>query len=126
MIIYNCEQVTFKLAKPEEERMVICFDLSGFSLRCMDYEVMKLLIDILSYNYPDTLEVAHVINAPFIFWACWAVMKPWLDPVTAAKVTFINKDKLSEHFSSDVLQVRTPYGGAGIDPGSVGPTSHSS
>lgn len=105
VIIYTLEKLIFEMANPQEERMVICFDLSGFSLRCMDYEVLKMLIDILAFNYPETLDGAYVINAPFIFWACWAVMKPWLDPVTASKVEFVNKDKLSNHFSSDVLAV---------------------
>lgn len=37
----------------------------------MDYEVLKLLIDILGYNYPETLQTAYVVYAPFLFWACW-------------------------------------------------------
>ena len=37
----------------------------------MDYDVVKLLIDILQFNYPETLLTAYVMNAPFLFWACW-------------------------------------------------------
>ena len=89
----------------------------------MDYEVVKLLIDILQFNYPETLLTAYVMNAPFLFWACWvqddliliilllniiyhsfflffyfifsqAIIKLWLDPVTAKKVSFIKGHEL--------------------------------
>lgn len=97
LIIYLIEN-TLKLAKPNEERLLICFDLSGFSYSCMDYDAVKLLVNILQFNYPDILEVALVINAPFIFYACWAIIRPWLDPVTASKVNFTNKEDLSKYF----------------------------
>ncbi len=102
LIIYTLEGL-LKRTKPDEERMVICFDLSEFSFTCMDYEVLKLLVNILQYNYPETLNVALVINSPFIFSACWAIIRPWLDPVTAAKAHFIRKDQLLEYFEPSSL-----------------------
>ncbi len=104
LIIYTLEGI-LKHTKPEEERIVICFDLSEFSYSCMDYEVLKLLVNILQFNYPETLSVALVINAPFFFSACWAVIRPWLDPVTAAKALFIKKEQLSEYFDDSVIPV---------------------
>lgn len=56
---------------------------------CMDYDAVKLIVNILQYNYPETLSVALILNAPMLFSACWAVIKPWLDPVTAAKCVFV-------------------------------------
>jgi len=97
LLIIHTLELLLKRAKPDEERIMICFDLSGFKMSCMDYDVVKLLIGILDFNYPETLSICLIINAPFIFYACWAVIRPWLDPVTAAKVMFINANKLSEH-----------------------------
>ena len=88
-IIYTLE-TAIQQTLPHEEKMIIVFDLTGFTLQCMDYEVLKMLIDILQYNYPETLGTAYVVNSPFLFWACWAIIKPWLDPVTAAKAQFVN------------------------------------
>ena len=65
----------------------------------MDYEAVKLLIEILQYNYPDTLDTALIINAPMLFSACWMVIKPWLDPVTAAKCKFIKKSELKDYIN---------------------------
>jgi hypothetical protein len=98
LIIYTMETI-IKRTKPDEERMLICFDLTDFRMSCMDYEMVKLLISILEFNYPETLSSALIINAPFIFYACWAVIRPWLDPVTAAKVAFVSGDKLFEHIT---------------------------
>ena len=29
-----------------------------------------------------------------LYQACWAIIRPWLDPVTAAKAQFINLDQI--------------------------------
>lgn len=94
-IIYTLETV-LKNARPDDERMCIVFDLSGFGMYCMDYEAVKLLISILQFNYPETLSVAYIVNSPMLFTACWAVIKPWLDPVTAAKCRFAKVAQLEE------------------------------
>jgi uncharacterized protein YeeX (DUF496 family) len=102
LIIYTLED-TLKKSRPHEERILICFDLSGFSLSCMDYDAVKLLVEILQFNYPETLEAGIVINAPFIFWACWAIIRPWLDPVTVSKVNFAKKEELPKFFPPETL-----------------------
>lgn len=95
--IYVLESLR-KMSKPEEERFVVCLDLGKFTLRCMDYEVVKQQIHILQSHYPDTLESCYIIDSPFIFAACWRIIRPWLDPVTANKVQFIKKAELAKHF----------------------------
>ena len=92
-----------KSAKPEEERFVAVVDLGSFTMKCMDYEVVKHQIAILQTHYPDTVESIYITDAPMIFSACWLIIKPWLDPVTANKVQFIKSSKLSEYFDSDVI-----------------------
>lgn len=101
-IIFTLEKA-LALTKPDEEKMDIVFDLNGFNKKCMDYDVVKLLINILGFNYPETLQVAYVVNAPFIFWACWVIIKPWLDPITAAKVKIVKKEELLNIISYDQL-----------------------
>lgn len=65
-IIYTLEMAMNK-AKKEEEQILILFDLSQFSLSCMDYEVVKMLVNILQFNYPDVLSKAIIVNSPLIF-----------------------------------------------------------
>jgi CRAL/TRIO domain len=49
-IIYSLEKALCRTL-PTEEKIIIVFDLTNFSLRCMDYEVLKMLIDILGNHY---------------------------------------------------------------------------
>lgn len=101
-IIYNLE-TALKQAVPNEQRIIVIFDLSGFSLQCMDYEALKLLIDILQTQYPEILGVAYVVNAPWIFNACWSVISMWLDPVTKAKVSFVDETHIREIMSGSEI-----------------------
>lgn len=99
-IIYSLETLV-KRSKPEEEMFTIVFDLGRFSMRCMDFEVVKHLLNILQTNYPDTLEKLYIVDSPMIFSACWAVIKPWIDPVTANKVSFIKKAQLTQYIDEE-------------------------
>ena len=111
-IIWTIEQALAANKIDQDERMVLVFDLSHFGLACMDYEVVKLLVDILQINFPDVLEVAYIVNGPFIFNACWAIIKPWLDPVTVDKVCFCDTDH---------LYTSLPEGSVVPDFGAAGP-----
>ena len=92
--IFQLERA-LKLTEKDEEKLIILFDLSGFTMQCMDYEILKLLVKILQYNYPETLFRAYVIDAPFMFSMCWAIIKPWLDPVTARKAEFKSVEEMN-------------------------------
>lgn len=109
-------ETAMKLTRPTEEKLVIVFDLSGFTLQCMDYDVVKLLVSILQYNYPEVLQVALIVNAPILFSACWMVIRPWLDPVTAAKALFIKKSQLHTYIDHSELapDMRTPEEGSEV------------
>jgi len=102
LIMYSLERLISQ-ALPNEEKFIICFDLSRFSLRCMDFEVVKVLVSILQQNYPDTLEKLCVMDAPMIFSACWAVIRPWLDPVTSNKVQFVRRADLADFIDATTI-----------------------
>jgi len=62
--------------------------------------------------YPERLGRLYVINAPWIFPVIYNICKPWLDPVTRAKITVLKSDfktKLAEDFDLD--QLPSEYGG---------------
>ena len=97
-IIYLLEEAV-KKSVPTEQRINVIFDLTGFSFQCMDYEAVKLLVSILQTQYPEILGIAYVVNAPWVFNACWAIIRLWLDPVTQAKVSFVDDDHIREIMS---------------------------
>ena len=94
-IIYSLEEA-LKAADPREERLNMVFDLHEFSLSCMDYEGVQMIIQILGHNYPETLQRAYIVNHPVLFSACWFVISPWLDETTRAKVVFTSPEELRQ------------------------------
>lgn len=111
-IIYVLE-CAIKQSRPEDEKIVLLFDLSKFGLACMDYDAVKLIVDVLQYNYPETLGMALIVGAPMLFSACWAVIKPWLDPVTAAKCVFVKSHQLTDHIDLDQIATEVGDGSGG-------------
>ena len=106
-IIYTFETL-IKKTNPEEEKTVFVFDLSKFSFKCMDLEITKMLVSVLQMQYPETLDVAYMLDAPWIFQTFWSIVKPWLDPATAAKVQFCPSKDLEKYISAD--NIPTEFG----------------
>jgi hypothetical protein len=50
---------------------------------------MQAEIHILERYYPESMGITLVINAPFVFWGCWQIIKPWIDPVAREKVRIL-------------------------------------
>ena len=98
-------------AVPQEEKIVIILDLKGFTMTNMDFEGTKLLIDLLQKKFPENLGNLHILNSPFIFQACWKIIKPWIDKRTAKKVCFVNTEQLNEYVDISTLpeEVKKEY-----------------
>ena len=52
----------------------------------------KMFNKYFSEIYPETTQRMIIINAPFIFTALWSVIKIFINPVTARKVSIVGKD----------------------------------
>jgi len=88
-------------------------DLRGmtWSVRCF-FPYFKDLSVIDEANYPETMGLTFVINAPTIFSYVWKIVKPWLDPFTASKVR-IHSDVPTKDLLEciDADQLPSIYGG---------------
>lgn len=83
-------------------------DLQGVSLtnfyRVKDYVMAAASIG--QDRYPETMGKFYIINAPWAFSSVWGLIKPWLDPVTVAKIDILGssyKDKLLEQIPKENL-----------------------
>jgi len=74
--------------------------------------ILKQIIAIDEANYPEILKRYYLINAPRFFQVLWAVVKPWLDPRTLAKIR-ITSGVPAKELSKDVPMDQIPevYGG---------------
>ncbi|XP_028158038.1 uncharacterized protein LOC135073189 [Ostrinia nubilalis] len=103
-IVYCLEDASKRCFEEVVDNLCIVFDLNNFTLSCMDYQVLKNLIWLLSRHYPERLGVCLIINAPTFFSGCWAVIKGWLDENTAGKVTFVSSEMdLCRYLIPDIL-----------------------
>lgn len=73
------------------ETFCTILDLGGVSLsnfyHVKDY--ISAAASIGQLRYPETLGKFYIINASWAFSAIWAMIKPWLDEATAAKVEIV-------------------------------------
>ena len=73
------------------ETFCTILDLGSVSLsnfyRVKDY--VSAAASIGQDRYPETMGKFYIINASWAFSAVWAIIRPWLDEVTAAKVEIV-------------------------------------
>jgi len=103
-----------RLLKPPQEKVTLIFDMTDFGLKNMDYAVIKMLLECFQKYYPESLAHALILNSPWLFWGCWSIIKPWIDPITASKVIFVNNKQLVEYIPLENLLVE--YGGPDKEP----------
>uniref|UniRef100_A0A7S4UD49 CRAL-TRIO domain-containing protein n=1 Tax=Guillardia theta TaxID=55529 RepID=A0A7S4UD49_GUITH len=74
----------------------LCVDLTNMSmnmLRGKKRQVLQKIFHIGSTYYPESMWKIYLVNSPLIFRAIWAIIKPWLHPVTLSKIQIIGSAK---------------------------------
>ncbi|CAE6532270.1 unnamed protein product [Rhizoctonia solani] len=95
-------------------------DLSGVGLSSF-YQVKDYVMQASAIGqnyYPETMGKFYIINAPYLFSGVWALVKPWLDEVTVAKIAILGggyKDTLLQQIPVENLPA--DFGGACKCPG---------
>jgi hypothetical protein len=51
--------------------------------------LLKLAANVSGDNYPENMGALYVVNTPFVFSACWSVVKGFLDERTVLKIKII-------------------------------------
>jgi len=98
------------------ERFIVIFDMQDWKLsHALQMRKIKCLLDTLQDHYPERLEAVLIMRAPAIFGAAWSTIKRLLDPVTAAKVRFVDSGPEAEAAAHKAVGswqvVPTRYGG---------------
>ncbi|CAL5867032.1 uncharacterized protein PFLUO_LOCUS1244 [Penicillium psychrofluorescens] len=86
--IVHTIETTRILVTPPVETGGIVFDMTGFGLSNMEYSPVKFIIKCFEANYPESLGILLIHNAPWIFSGFWKIIHGWMDPVVASKVHF--------------------------------------
>lgn len=107
--LYSIESARLFLKYPVE-KVSIVFDLRNLGLKNLDLDIVRFMIDTLQSFYPECLGRIYIVDAPFIFKGAWAIIKPLLDSVVAAKIKFVSISSLKEHIDDESLLQN--YGGS--------------
>lgn len=100
----NQETACAKCFEEVTDNLCIVFDLAEFSTSCMDHQLVKNIIWLLSKHYPERLGVCLILNSPTIFSTIWPVIRGWLDENTSKKVVFVNSEMdLCNYLIPDIL-----------------------
>ncbi|KAI8813339.1 CRAL-TRIO domain-containing protein [Cladochytrium replicatum] len=90
-----------QLLRPPVTSATLIFDMANFGLTNMDYNYVSFLLQTMEAHYPESLGAALILNAPWIFTGCWQIIRPWLDPVVASKVHFIQTSDLPKFIDEE-------------------------
>ena len=114
LMMARMEEASATLGRRVDQQIVV-LDMAGLSFwpNAAGLRIFKRIIKIDASFYPETLRVQYIVNAPFIFSAIWAVVRPWLDPVTAAKVRIVGHSGTASALLEriDASQLPAEYGG---------------
>jgi hypothetical protein len=62
-------------------------DMTGLKLSALNQmKILTAISTVDDLNYPEKAETYYIVNAPYIFSACWKVVKPLLQERTRKKV----------------------------------------
>ncbi|KAM0063729.1 putative CRAL-TRIO lipid binding domain, CRAL/TRIO domain, CRAL/TRIO domain superfamily [Helianthus debilis subsp. tardiflorus] len=82
-------------------------DMTGLTIsQLSQLKLLTVISSIDDLNYPEMTDIYYIVNAPFIFSACWKVVKPLLQERTRKKVQVLSgcgKDELLKIMDYDSL-----------------------
>lgn len=100
----HCIEASHLCLNENQETAAVIFDLYQFGLHNMDYHVVKFILHCFEAHYPESLGFVYIHRAPWVFSTVWQVIKGWIDPVVAAKISFTKGEKdLLQSISSEQL-----------------------
>jgi len=94
-LVYNLERVVSNMKANGDgvEKLALIIDYEGFSIfNAPPMNTSMETLSILQNHYPERLHKAYFIRPPWIFSTFWAMISPFVDPVTKAKMCFLPDD----------------------------------
>eukprot|EP00056_Hartaetosiga_gracilis_P001113 m.42324 g.42324 ORF g.42324 m.42324 type:complete len:325 (-) comp10503_c1_seq1:63-1037(-) len=85
-------------SKRNEQRYkyILIVDLKGTGMGILGGKkrgMLQKIFNVGADNFPESIWKIFVVNTPFIFRTVWSVVKPWIDPITQAKINLHGSTK---------------------------------
>ena len=77
-------------------------DLKALKLKDYDISFIKILIEILQNDYPDSLGKMILINVPFFIKSIYPIIKNFLDRGCQTKIFIENKKNKTVQYTNNI------------------------
>ena len=119
-LVYQIERTIAATEKNGHEKMVLILDFENWSIKqAPPMHVTKETIHILQECYVERMKRVYMTNAPVMFRTFWAMVKPFIDPVTKEKIVFCSgrnaRGVMEEQFDLSVME-KSAYGTENLKP----------
>ncbi|KAF9104466.1 hypothetical protein BGX29_001836 [Mortierella sp. GBA35] len=92
-VVYHLE-IALALMPEGVENLCIIIDFAGSSMtKNPGVAVAREIINVLGSHYPERLGKGYIIHAPWFFFPFFKLISPFIDPVTKAKINFVDMKK---------------------------------
>ncbi|XP_059067006.1 uncharacterized protein LOC131075952 isoform X1 [Cryptomeria japonica] len=112
LVVYGFDKICACLPS-EQEKFTIIADLEGWGYKNTDIRAYLAALEIMQNFYPERLGKVLMIHVPYLFWAAWKIVYPFIDNVTKKKIIFVEDKHLKETLLSEIDESQVPeiYGG---------------
>lgn len=101
-------------------------DMTGLKLSALNrIKILTMISTVDDLNYPEKTETYYIVNAPYVFSACWKVVKPLLQERTRRKIQVLQgcgREELLKVMDYDVLPHFSRQEGSGSSKHNIGKT----
>nr|GME05487.1 random slug protein 5-like [Ipomoea batatas] len=111
-VVFALDKVCARLLAGNEEFMTI-LDLQGYGYSNSDARGYIGVLSILQDYYPERLGKCLIIHVPYVFWALYKIMYPFINNNTRNKIMFVDNRVLTSTLLEFIDERQLPdlYGG---------------
>eukprot|EP00051_Salpingoeca_urceolata_P015613 m.203321 g.203321 ORF g.203321 m.203321 type:complete len:367 (-) comp18453_c0_seq2:2387-3487(-) len=108
--------------KPRRYKHILICNLKGVGLSIVSGKkraIMQRLMKEVADVFPESVHKIFMVNAPMIFRAGWAIVKPWVHPITQAKINICGSESQALKMFAElgITKEQLPAWIGGTNPG---------
>ncbi|KAH9329171.1 hypothetical protein KI387_001279, partial [Taxus chinensis] len=105
--VYSFDKMSSS-ASGGQEKFTIIADLEGWAYKHVDIRGYLAILEILQSYYPERLGKLYIIHLPYIFWAAWNIVYPFIDRNTRQKILLVDKKDIRATLLNDIDESQLP------------------
>ncbi|KAF9991863.1 hypothetical protein BGZ65_013017 [Modicella reniformis] len=91
-VVFHLE-IAIAIMPENVQSLCIIIDFAGSMTKNPGVAIAREIIHVLGNHYPERLGKGFLVHAPWFFFPFYKLVSPFIDPVTKAKVNFVDMKK---------------------------------